>query len=112
MSEEFVVDNAKFRSIDVTQIGNFIDECPDIIKEFEAIKSGFNDINTNLLKCWVGEGSDEYAKESSTILSKIGNLKDVLDEITEGTIKDIRDSYSKFDEEMGEYNKNPFSEEE
>ncbi|MDD7184299.1 MAG: hypothetical protein SPE43_04060 [Ruminococcus sp.] len=111
MADEFVVDDTKFRSVDLSKIGAFIDKSPDIIKEFEAIKDKFDSINKELLKEWNGEGADEYKFESESILSKIGSLKDVLDEITGGTVKDLRETYSKFDEDMGKFNENPFKEE-
>ena len=111
MAEEFVVDDNKFRSVDITKIGAFIDKCPDLIKEFGAIKDKFDEINRTLLESWVGEGADEYKKEAESILSKIGDLGDVLNEITNGTIKDLREAYSSFDEDMGKFNQNPSGEE-
>lgn len=111
MADEFVVDDTKFRSVDLSKIGAFIDKAPEMINEFEAIKNKFNSINRELLKEWNGEGADEYKFEAESILSKIGSLKDVLDEITGGTIKDLRETYSKFDEDMGRFNENPFEEE-
>lgn len=111
MADEYVVDNNKFRSVDTTKIGEFIDRCPEFIKEFKEIKEKFDEINENLLKEWDGSGSDEYEKEANSILSKIGDLETVLNEITDGTIKDLRKAYSDFDEEMGKFNQNPYSEE-
>lgn len=111
MADEFVVDDNVFRSVDTTKIGAFIDKCPDIIKEFNEIKEKFDDINQTLIASWEGEGADEYKKEAESILSKIGNLGDVLNEITNGTIKDLREAYSNFDEELGKFNQNPSSKE-
>lgn len=111
MADEFVVDNSVFISVDTTKIGAFIDQCPDLITEFEAIKTKFNDINTTLLTDWEGEGADEYKKESDHILEKIGDLGSVLNEITGGTIKDLRDAFSGFDDEMQAFNENPGGEE-
>lgn len=111
MADDFVIDDTKFREVDISKIGAFIDKAPDLINEFESIKDKFESINKELLKEWTGEGADEYKFETENILSKIGSLKDVLDEITGGTIKDLRETYSKFDEDMGKFNENPFEEE-
>lgn len=110
MADEFVVDGTKFRSLDTTKIGAFIDKSPELIKEFENIKIAFNEINQTLLGSWVGEGADEYRKEAENILEKIGDLGLVLNEITSGTIKDLREAYSKCDEDLGKFNKNPSEE--
>ena len=79
----------------------------EAIKEFDAIKEKFNDINTTLLKKWKGEGKDAYKKESDHIMENIGGIKDILDSINNGVVKDTKDAYLQLDEELGEFNKNP-----
>ena len=67
-------------------------------------------INDTLLRKWKGEGADAYKKETDHILENIGGIKDVLDGINNSAIKSIRDEYSKLDEELGEFNRNPKTE--
>lgn len=102
--------NGKFVSADIEAIARFIDQSPDVIKEFDEIKKKFDSINSTLLKTWKGEGAEAYKKETDHILENIGGIKDVLDGINNGAIKDIRDQYSKLDEELGEFNRNPQTE--
>ena len=102
--------NGKFVSADIEAIARFIDESPEVIKEFDSIKDKFNSINDTLLRKWKGEGADAYKKETDHILENIGGIKDVLDGINNSAIKSIRDEYSKLDEELGEFNRNPKTE--
>lgn len=102
--------SSKFVSADITAIARFIDQSPEVIREFDAIKDKFNSINATLLKSWKGDGADAYKKETDHILENIGGIKDVLDSINNSAIKDIRDQYSKLDEELGEFNRNPKTE--
>ena len=97
----------KFVSADITAIAKFIDESPDVIKKFDDIKKDFNTINGDLLEKWKGLGADAYKLETDHILENIGGIKDVLDGLNNSAIKSIRDEYSKLDEQLGEYNRNP-----
>ena len=99
-----------FISADIVAIADFMKKSEEVIKEFDSIKKEFNDINKTLLKKWKGEGADAYKYETDHILENIGGIKDVLDGINNGAIKSIRDEYSKLDEDLGEFNKNPSSE--
>lgn len=56
-----------------------------------------------------GVGADAYSTEIAHILEKIGSVEDVLKAINESAVKDIRDSYSQVDDELGEFNRNPNS---
>lgn len=100
----------KFVSADITAIARFMDQSPEVIEEFGRIKTKFEDINKELLKKWKGEGADAYKYETDHILENIGGIKDVLDGINNSAIKSIRDEYSKLDEELGEFNRNPKTE--
>ena len=100
----------KFVSADISAIARFMDQSPEVIEEFGRIKTKFEDINKELLKKWKGEGADAYKYETDHILENIGGIKDVLDGINNSAIKSIRDEYSKLDEELGEFNRNPKTE--
>ena len=99
-----------FISADIAAIAEFLKRSEAAIKEFDSIKKDFNDINKELLKKWKGDGADTYKYETDHILENIGGIKDVLDCINNGAIKDIREMYSKLDEDLAEFNKNPTSE--
>lgn len=101
---------SKFNSADIAAIARFMDQSPDVIRDFESIKTRFNSINEELLKVWEGDGADAYKYETDHILENIGGIKDVLDGINNSAIKSIRDEYSKLDEELGEFNRNPKTE--
>lgn len=103
--------DSAFVSADTIKIGEFEKESAEVIKEFDDIKREFERINRDLINSWKGVGADAYKYETDHILEKIGSVKDVLDAINESTVKGIRETYSQFDEEMGEFNKNPHSDE-
>lgn len=101
-----------FVSADIEKIAKFESDSAEAITEFDAIKTEFNNINADLLGKWEGDGADAYKKETDHILEKIGGVKDVLDGINNGVVKDIKDNYLSLDEELADFNKNPQSEEE
>lgn len=100
-----------FVSADIEKMEKFESESKEVIKEYDDIKNKFNDINTTLLNKWKGAGADAYQKETSHILDNIGGIADILDSINNSVVKDIKDNYNKLDEELGEFNKNPPTEE-
>ena len=42
-----------------------------------------------------------YKKESDHIMENIGGIKDILDSINNGVVKDTKDAYLQLDEELG-----------
>lgn len=96
-----------FVSADIGKITKFMSESEAAIAEFDAIKDEFNSINSTLLSKWKGQGADAYKKETDHILDNIGGIKDVLDSMNNETVKSIVDEYTKADNELGEYNRNP-----
>jgi len=56
-------------------------------------------------------GADAYKYETDHILEKIGSIKDILDAINNSAVKDIKDNYMALDDELGEFNRNPTTEE-
>ncbi len=101
--------DGNFVSADIEKLAKFESKSQEVIKEFDAIKTKFEKINTTLLKKWEGEGADEYKTETDHILEKIGGVKDVLDGINNGVVKDVKDSYTKLDEDLDTFNRNPQS---
>ncbi len=103
--------DSKFVYADITKIANFIEKSDEISQEFSDIKKEFKRINEELLKVWKGEGADAYKYETDHILEKIGSIDDVLDALNTSVFADIRDNYSSVDDELGDYNRNPYEEE-
>lgn len=99
-----------FVSADIDKITQFEKESKEAITEFDAIKVKFDEINAALLVNWKGDGAVAYKKEVNYILENIGGIKDILDGINNGAVKDVKDNYLKLDDELGEFNKNPQSE--
>lgn len=99
-----------FVSADIDKIMQFEKESEEAIAEFDAIKEKFDEINATLLVNWKGDGAVAYTKEVNHILENIGGIKDILDGINNGAVKDVKDNYLKLDDELGEFNKNPQSE--
>lgn len=99
-----------FVSADISALAKFMSDSEDAIREFDAIKDQFDAINATLLKKWKGAGANAYKQETDHILENIGGIKDVLDSINNGAVKTIRDEYSKLDEQLGEFNRNPSGE--
>ena len=98
-----------FISADIAKIQKFESDSADAIQEFDSIKNKFNEINATLLSKWKGDGAEAYKKESDHILENIGGVKDVLDSINNGAVKDVKDNYNKLDEELEAFNRNPQS---
>ena len=76
-----------FVSVDIGKISKFMSESAEVIKE----------------------GADAYKTETDHILENIGGIKDVLDGINNGAVKSLKDEYTKLDDELAEFNKNPQS---
>lgn len=100
-----------FISADISKISKFEEDSADAITEFDDIKEKFNSINSTLLSKWKGQGADAYRTETDHILENIGGIKDILDSINNGVVKDIKDNYLKLDNELAEFNMNPESSE-
>lgn len=96
---------------DISKISKFEKDSAEAIAEFNSIIEKFNSINSILLGKWKGEGADAYKTETDHILENIGGIKDILDSINNGAVKDIKEIYTQLDNELGEYNQNPQSEE-
>lgn len=101
--------DGEFILADIAQISKFMSDSEEAIKEFNAIKDKFNTINASLLNIWEGEGAKAYQKETDHILENIGGIKDVLDGINNGAVKSIKDEYTKLDNRLAEFNRNPSS---
>ena len=100
--------NAEFKSADTSKIAKFQEESKKACAEFKAIKKEFQRINKESLSGWKGVGADAYKYETDHILEKIGSVDDVLEMINNSAVKDIRDNYSKLDDDLAEFNKNPY----
>lgn len=98
---------AEFIEADVTKLADFERDSAEVIKEFDAIKKEFDNINSTLLSKWDGKGAAAYKKETDHILEKVGGVESVLKEINEGVVKCIKDNYDALDEELAEFNRNP-----
>lgn len=103
--------SAKFNSADTSKIAQFEKGSKKVCAEFKAIKKEFQRINKDLLSGWKGVGAEAYKYETDHIFEKIGSIDDVLDVINNSAVKDIRDNYSKLDDELAEFNKNPYGKE-
>lgn len=101
--------NSEFVLADIDKLSQFEQKSQEAIAEFDAIKEKFNEINATLLSKWKGEGADAYKNETDHILENIGGIKDVLDSINNGVVKDIKDNYLQLDAELAEFNRNPQS---
>lgn len=99
-----------FVSADIDKIIQFEKESEEAITEYNAIREKFNEVNTTLLSKWKGDGAKAYNKEVKHILENIGGIKDILDGINNGVVKDVKENYLKLDNELEEFNRNPKSE--
>lgn len=104
--------SGSFVSADISKISEFITKSDIFVNEFDAIKSEFENINTKLLNSWEGVGATAYEGEVKHILENIGGIKDILDGIKSGPITDIKEQYTKLDNELAEFNKSLSSTEE
>lgn len=95
---------SEFISADITKIADFQKKSPEVIQEFDDIKTEFKRINEELLNAWEGGGANAYKTETDHILENVGSVRDVLNTINESAVTAIRTTYSDFDDEMGAYN--------
>lgn len=117
MADEFVVNDAVFKVVDITKLATFISTSEKLVQDFEDLKTEFNRINTTLVgqgdnSPWQGEGADEYKFETDNILEKIGDLKSTMEALNKDTISVIRQSFSDKDAELGEQNRKLANDEE
>ena len=102
--------NGDYISADIGKIAAFESQSQEAITEFDAIIDEFNTINSTLLKKWEGEGADAYKEKTDHILENVGGIKDVLDGINNGVVKNIKEQYLALDKALEEFNKNPQTE--
>jgi uncharacterized protein YukE len=95
---------SEFVSADIQKFMEFETQAQAAIEEFQSIKDTFDDINTELLRNWSGEGKDAYQQESSHIMENVGGIKEILDTICDSVIKDVKDAYNQLDEELMAFN--------
>lgn len=101
--------NSQFVSADISKLSKFISDSQEVIKEFDNIKEKFNSINSTLLDKWKGEGAQAYKTQTDHILDNIGGIRDVLDSINNSAVKSIKEEYTKLDNQLEEFNRNPES---
>lgn len=102
---------SNFVSADIGVVETFASKSQETIKEFSDIKKEFERINSTLLSIWKGRGASAYKRETDHILENIGGIKDILDSINDGVLNDIKENYNKLDADLGDFNRNPSSEE-
>lgn len=96
-----------FVSADIEKIEQFKKDSEEAIREFNDIKTEFDNINSALLKTWEGVGARAYKNETDHILENIGGIEDILKSINESVISSVVDEYNKLDQELAELNRNP-----
>lgn len=104
--------DSNFISADLTIVESFIQQRSNMVTRFNKLKESYETINTSLLEKWKGHGADAYKLETDHILENIGGIGDILKSINEDVLNSILSSYSQLDEELGEFNQNPPTEEE
>lgn len=98
---------SKFVSADIEKLVQFQKDSDDVITEFNNIKKEFETINNTLLATWEGEGADAYKVVADNILEKVGSFEEVLRTINEDVVDGIVSEYSRIDDELGAFNRNP-----
>ncbi|MDR0514263.1 MAG: hypothetical protein LBG81_03765 [Coriobacteriaceae bacterium] len=98
-------------SADIGKIAKFESDSETAIAEFNAIKLKFEGVNSGLLGKWKGKGANMYKRETDHILENIGSIEDVLNNLNNGIVKDIKEAYLSLDEALDEFNRNPQAEE-
>ncbi|MBR1391333.1 MAG: hypothetical protein IJ567_07830 [Lachnospiraceae bacterium] len=99
--------NNGFVSADIEKLVQFAADSENAVREFNAIKEQFRNVNATLLSKWKGEGADAYRYETDHILEEIGGIEEVLKSINEEVLKDIKEAYVTLDDQLAEFNRNP-----
>lgn len=96
---------SKFERGDIAKMQEFIRYKDEAKKEFSAIRSEFERINTTLLKEWDGHGASAYYSLSKHITEKVGGISDTLDIIVDELLSDLTKNYEEMDKALDEYNR-------
>lgn len=96
---------ADFIKADIGKLESFLTGSAEAIKEFAAIRTEFERINSVLLSNWQGSGRGAYKEVADHILEKIGGIEEILNTINDTVVRDLVDQYKAIDKDLGEYNR-------
>lgn len=96
---------SEFIKADIGKLEGFLTSSEEAIKEFAAIRTEFERINSTLLANWDGVGRASYKSVSDHILEKVGGIQEVLNTINDTIVRDLVDQYNAIDRDLGESNR-------
>ena len=86
---------SEFIKADIGKLEGFLTGSEEAIKEFAAIRTEFERINSTLLANWDGVGRASYKSVSDHILEKVGGIQEVLNTINDTIVRDLVDQYNR-----------------
>ncbi len=81
-----------------------------LIQAYDALNTEYDRIVSTLLRNWKGKGADAFMNDAQTVKTNITGIYDIL-KIMCDTLTDCRAVFAECDTGLGEYNRNPGSEE-
>ena len=80
----------------------------DLIRQYDEINNEYDRIVNTLLNNWKGRGANAFKKDAQTVKTNIVGIFDIL-KIMCDTLTDCRAIFAECDTSLGEYNRNPDS---
>ncbi len=82
----------------------------DLINAYDSLNTEYDRIVSTLLNNWKGKGADAFKKDAQTVKTNIVGIYDIL-KIMCDTLVDCKAIFAECDSALGEYNRNPETEE-
>ena len=80
----------------------------ELIESYNALNDEYDRIVTALLNNWKGKGAEAFEKDAKTVKTNIVGIFDIL-KIMCDTLTDCKSVFEECDKGLGEYNRNPES---
>ena len=81
----------------------------DLIRSYEALNTEYERIVNTLMENWKGRGAETFKKDAKAVKTNIIGIYDILKTMCD-TLEDCRLIFAECDKSLGEYNRNPDSE--
>lgn len=101
--------NTGFRAIDTASFDAVMDIRAELLSDYDKINADYERITNTLLDNWKGRGADAFRADAARVRTNIGGIYDIL-KIMSDTLIDCREIIGMTDNQLGEVNRDPFSE--
>lgn len=100
------MDDSGFVVLDTRAFDAAIEKKDELINSYNELNEEYDRIISALMKNWKGRGAAAFQKDAQTVKTNITGIFDIL-KIMCDTLVDCREVFSECDSGLGEYNRNP-----